>query len=630
MRRQATVQTGDLDCVVIQHDLGDFTCVITGQILFDPVMTHCGQHIERSASTRLKRCPCCNEPNIQFSEPSAFFKATLQKTIHEYRLYKNVFFDIEGFKQVVAKSQLNTPLGERFLTLLQNAPSHLNTREEIRTETQVTHPVDLEIPQVTVVETQGKSPIEILAEIRSGRDLLRRKLRITSTSSTTAATSGSEKYFFGNAEIFPESLQIQVEGKSIREWLDPTVELSVQEQQVRERMIAEQTAAFSAFLRSKSRLFSGARGALHPRSQCVNVNNILQQVVYGQRAQVRATLDRIKRENPTLLKTVLTSVATTPIIDYSGKIIEDMTLLQAAFAAGDVAIHPDLARTDPGHQGMCEIIQSYFDEAEDQSEIAEQYASILKQSVQENYSSVQIPPRLDNDPRALHDIHRLALEQNTFDFNKIVAAITRAGSHTEQITAALNKVGASFTESDAARAKPDDQLNLTESFNRFREHFERHALSKIAVNPYDLLNAFQIYDAQFNTWTWDQRELFVRQVIGFAQRYLSAADARVFAYGLYSAVKDKEKVPDHFNFRYEPGYRLFPLSSDRSCFGLGFDCSVRTAGWGGGLCVRLCAAGVCLPDLENLYRTKTSCQSELIPRPRVQSQSRDEPCCVIQ
>ena len=93
-------------------------------------------------------------------------------------MYNDVYFDLEGFKQVVAEGKLNTPQGERFLTLLQNATSHLNTKELIRTETQVTDPHDLAIPQVTVVETQGKSPIEILAETRLGRNLLRKKLRI--------------------------------------------------------------------------------------------------------------------------------------------------------------------------------------------------------------------------------------------------------------------------------------------------------------------------------------------------------------------------------------------------------------------------------------------------------------------
>lgn len=374
-----------------------------------------------------KDVPVAMNPIFSLASLQLFLKLTLQKTIHQYRLYEDVCFDLEGFKQVVAKSQLNTPLGER-LTLLQNAPLHLNTKEVIRTEIQVTHPAYLEIPTVNVIETQGKSPIEILTETLEGRDLLRKKLRITSTSS--AAASGSEKYFFGKAEISPESLKIQVEGKSIREWLDPTVELSAQEQQVRERMIAEQTAAFGALLRSKFRLFSGARDALHPWSQCENVNNLLQQVVYGQRTEVRAMLDQIKRENPTLLKTVLTSVATTPIVDYSGKKIEDMRLLQAAFAAGDVAIHRDHARTDPGHQGMCEIIQSYFDESiDDQTEITEQYVAVLKRGLRENYPSEQIPSELDNDPR--YHLFPLSSDRSCsglgFDYMAAVARVRRMG-----------------------------------------------------------------------------------------------------------------------------------------------------------------------------------------------------------
>ena len=252
---------------------------------------------------------------------------------------------------------------------------------------------------------------------------------------------------------------------------------------------------------------------------------------------------------------------------------------------------------------MCEIIQSYFDESpEGQANISAQYAAVLKRSLQQNYPREQVTTAQENDPHALHEIYRRAQEQNTFDLSKIVAAVTKAGTHAPlQITAALNKEGASFTESDVARAKPDDQLTLTESFNRFREQYEKHALSKIAVNPYDLLKAFQIYDEQFTRWNWDQRDLFVRQVIGFAQRYLSAADARVFAFGLYSALEEKHKVPDHFNFRYEPSYHFYPLAVDRSCVGLGFD---YIAARGDAVVSRVVCPG--RPRFGNLCRAKTA------------------------
>jgi len=560
----ATVQTGDSKTAVVNHDLADFTCPVTQSLFFDPVSgcnpnETCGHTFEKKECVgKLKKCPCCRE-NITLFSPALHTKNILDTILLSHpELWKDVYFNLDHFTEVFRQQDgLKTQNGIRFLRLLSYASNHLNDKA-------------IEGAQ------KGKSAIVILASTEAGRTLMRKYFNIK-------IIEGKEKYYFGEAEISADSLQIQVEGKSIREWLDPTTELAPQEQAARAKMTADAISTLSStrneYLRSRARLFSQPRADTETNyNSCDALNDILQQVVYGQRAKVREMLDKIKRENPALLKEVLTSVATQPIYDYSGKKIEDIKLLEAAATANAVAIHPELA-ADPDHQDMCEIIQSYFDSTDqtDQAEITTQYKTVLKRSLERQ--GEQLAPGKENDLPALLTEHQKAQEKNTFDFSKIIAAITRAGSAPDQITAALNKVGARFDEADdATRAKSDDQLTLTESLNRFREQFEKHALKEVIINPHHLLKALQDYIVQYDRWNSDdQLRLFIRLVYGFVQRYLSAQDARVFAYGLVDSVENKHKVPDHFNFRFDPGYQFYPLV--RSCTGLGFDYCICADGF---------------------------------------------------
>lgn len=554
-RQTAAVQTDDLDSVVINHELEDFTCIVTGQILFDPVMTHCGQHIERSASAKLQRCPCCNEENIKFNEPSAFFKTTLQKTIQQYRLYENVYFDLEGFKKIVAKNQLNTPIGERFLTLLQSSASHLNNKELIRTETQVTDPVYLEIPEVTVVETQGKSPIEILAETLAGRDLLRKKLKIE---------SASGKYFFDNAEISAESLQLQVNGKSIREWVSMTTAMEKFEKDALERMstISEEeriitikkerlSNQFRLFL-SRGAQVSAAASASRMHSEAIKP--ILQHVVYGEESRVKEALEAVKSN-----ATLSALLSDTGIVkDYSDRTISGMTLLQAAAAAGDIE--------------MCQMLKPYFDLIPNgQQEFANQLDELFQEGI---------------------EVHEIEQQRNTFNFDSILAAILVASS--TDLDAALNKTGAQSTETDSARAKPDSALSLTEALNRFREQFAQHSRSEKIFNPQQLLRAFEVYCAlwdqcqrDFSDLDYNKCDLFWRQIIGYTQRFMPACYAQAFSQGLYYLVKVDLDPDQSDTWRAEAfrrdlqlrggDFSYFPLPPD-SCSGLGFDFAISRKG----------------------------------------------------
>ncbi|OGO90754.1 MAG: hypothetical protein A3F10_06700 [Coxiella sp. RIFCSPHIGHO2_12_FULL_42_15] len=108
-----------------------------------------------------------------------------------------------------------------------------------------------------------------------------------------------------------------------------------------------------------------------------------------------------------------------------------------------------------------------------------------------------------------------------------------------------------------------------ETLNRFREQFTEKSRNEIIFNPQHLLKTFEIYQDQFDNWDRNQRDLFWRQVIGFIEGFLSAADAQEFEYRIYYLVQDNEPLRYSFNFRFSEG-QFYPVAFN-SCAGLGFD-----------------------------------------------------------
>ncbi|OGT47318.1 MAG: hypothetical protein A3E82_07525 [Gammaproteobacteria bacterium RIFCSPHIGHO2_12_FULL_38_11] len=596
------------------------TCPILSELFFDPVMSvPCGHLIESDAKDKLEspgRCPCCRESVLSWIPCPPIFKSMLESELKRALAFRDdagnpvvthndIHFNMNQFVKIVNQKKvidekgktlleegLKTPIGERYSELLANATNHLNDKAAEGTHA-------------------GKSPIAILASTQSGRDLLRKKLKIA-----------SGKYFFGIAEISVESLKIQVDGKSIEEWLNPTIELAMQEQAIRAKITAEQLSEFNKaryeFVRT-ARLFSHPRDNAEANySPCDAVNDIMQQVVYGQRTKVREMLEQLKQDDPQLLKTVLTSVATTPIIDYSGKTIENMTLLQAAAAAGDVSLHPELIASDIKHQGMCEIIQSYFD-ANDKTEIDTQYAALFPNGFD---ACVQ------EQKHKAETFHLLEL---------MLGAISQATP--AELDMALSLNGARFDEQgDATRRKSFEQLLFTEKFNRFREVSAKRFLGESIFNPYYLLRALELYntfcdrcerDASLDP-TLNKRRLFWCQIIGFIQCFVPACVGQAFSQGLWYLVKvdqdsnwRPEALKDGFEFQHDRGYYFFPRA--RSCSHLGFNWAAApppTRRPGGGVDVGRGEAG--RQFLQKLISSKNSCQSELMPHRRAHSHDQSD------
>lgn len=96
---------------------------------------------------------------------------------------------------------------------------------------------------------------------------------------------------------------------------------------------------------NKEGLFNQARLFLSQSTRgAAEVNSILQYVVYGEESAVNAALEAVK-SNATQLSALLSDTGT--VKDYSDRTITDMTLLQAAAAAGDVE--------------MCQMLRRYFE-----------------------------------------------------------------------------------------------------------------------------------------------------------------------------------------------------------------------------------------------------------------------------
>jgi hypothetical protein len=55
-----------------------------------------------------------------------------------------------------------------------------------------------------------------------------------------------------------------------------------------------------------------------------------------------------------------------------------------------------------------------------------------------------------------------------------------------------------------------------------------------------LLKAFEVYNAHWDKWNWNQRSLFWCQVIGYVERLVPAVDAQAFCMGLYYLLEQKQ------------------------------------------------------------------------------------------
>jgi len=539
--------------------LQDYQCSITFEYPFiDPVQVNpCGHLFDKKSfntylqgKTRLT-CPCCRGDIVLSGDAPSIIKNALSFGLSQSpESYKDVHFDLNHFADVVRKNELNTAIGERFILVLEHADTYLN------------------------------EAIGTLATTLAGRDLLRQKLNID-------AASG--KFKFGRAEISAESLQIEVNGKSIREWLSMTTAMEVmqdEEKNVRQAIGTEaQTITlqlkenFQRMLRSQGLFRSGTAAPTDQRPSHPAVNEILQNVVYGNKEAVRVALEALRTENPVLLRTVLIATATQPITDYSNKPVVNQTLLQAAACAGDVAINP-------GEKEMCEMIASYLPA----DEVATQFVELFPEGIEAHEEAQKRQSQTDFEPM-LQAVKQAILAENSPDPRN-------PNDPNNNLNATLSK-------------NVTNELYLKIE-TLFRQPYTALSHREKIFNPYHLLRAFEVYNELWNQLEsngsnrdYKKRDLFWRQIIGFCQRFMPACYTQAFSQGLHYLVKVDQSDswrPEVFRRDLKlrcDNFSYFPLSPD-SRSGLGFDFAIY-----GSFCIGARACALCRPCPPPRFFSKT-------------------------
>ena len=236
--------------------------------------------------------------------------------------------------------------------------------------------------------------------------------------------------------------------------------------------------------------------------------------------------------NPRLL--LILSKAT----DYSGRSYQGLTPFQAALSSHDVA--------------LWKKIEPYFDKLSDgEAEKVRQFRQLFPEGLP---------------------------QQESYDFTELVQVISNSSD--ADIMAALRK-------------ENNDTL-ICQALKGFRTAFTDLAIKEMFFNPSHLIDALKVYDAQFDPWSWNQRDLFWRQVIGYTQRFLPVCYAQAFCQGLYYILEEKKPLARSLKFQYDSG-SYFPLLDSS---GLGFDFAVVSAPWpdvarigGPFLLLRACGVG---------------------------------------
>ncbi|HVC49421.1 MAG TPA: hypothetical protein VND43_04555, partial [Burkholderiales bacterium] len=212
-----------------------------------------------------------------------------------------------------------------------------------------------------------------------------------------------------------------------------------------------------------------------------------QYIVYGDMAKAEELL----KANPACLEKLLTEKVT--VKDYSMRKCKG-TVLQLALSTMD--------------DEMCEMLAKYMNK----DEITRQYQAVFPEGHEKYYA-----------------------EQKPFDFSAIVDAISQ---------------GSNADVEKALDLELPNPTALWSKLEQFRANFTKHSKAETGFNPQHLIKAFELYNHKFDSWDWNRRDLFWRQVIGYTQRFLPANMAMVFAYSLYDVVDNQKKAPRSFKFRY--------------------------------------------------------------------------------
>ncbi len=244
---------------------------------------------------------------------------------------------------------------------------------------------------------------------------------------------------------------------------------------------------------------------------------LVQCIVYGDLTKAEALL---KANKPSIGRLVTEKVT---VIDYSRRKVKQKTAFQAALCAMD--------------DELCAMLAHYMQE----DEMLRQY--------QENF------------PKGHETYYK---KQTPFDFSQIVEAISQSSDEDVQKALGLEL--------------PNNTV-LWSNLLQFRADFTQRSSQEAVFNPQHLIKVFQLHDIQFDRWSWNQRDLFWRQVVGYVQRFLPANIAMDFVQRLHARAEEKQTPSRSLQFKtYNDDRPFFPLVFE-SFSGLGYQYAVNSFAW---------------------------------------------------
>ena len=142
-------------------------------------------------------------------------------------------------------------------------------------------------------------------------------------------------------------------------------------------------------------------------------------------------------------------------------------------------------------------------------------------------------------------------KQTPYDFKGLISTITSSPEN----------------DIDAALAKEQNNTPICNALNEFRSKFEALARKEMLFNPTHLIAALTTYNNKLNQWSWNKRDLFWRQVVGYTQRFVPACLAQAFVQSIPSIVQESKPLARSLISEYK-SIPFFPLADSS---GLGFD-----------------------------------------------------------
>src|SRR3990167_6333470 len=266
----------------------------------------------------------------------------------------------------------------------------------------------------------------------------------------------------------------------------------------------------------------------------VRREKLMHRVLWNNQKEVKALLEQAKT-HPERLTDLLCKPVVNEVTELSGKSFKERTPFQAALCTGN--------------EILCELFKSYFEQIPGGLEAMQtQIKAIFPEGIEAHIEKQK----------------KEALKFKEETLRPLITTISAA----------------SATDVKTMLSKKQADSELGQAIRAFREKIKDLSINNKkdpVSNPFYLQEAFHLYDECFNTFTtWDQRDLFCIQGIGYVQCYSPARDLQAFAQGLYYLVEERKPFLGSFKFTHAWNSVTHLEIKMKDFRSLGFDY------WGGG------------------------------------------------